>query len=282
MPELPDLEVLARSMAPALRGRVIAGLDVHQPKCLNLPAAEMAARLRGCRVEGVGRRGKWVLLALDDGGTLALNLGMGGETRLHPPEAAPDPSRERVVVRFADGWQLWVHHWWFGHVHYVPPGGLDAHPQIGTLGVEPLSGAFSVEWLAAALAGRRGRIKSYLLDQRVIAGIGNVYVQDALWRARLHPARRANTLTAGEVRALHAGIQATLREGIAAGGGPREQDVHGRPGRYMERIQVGYRTGEPCPRCGAIIEEVRVGQTTSYICPACQPPPAGGDRAGGR
>ena len=271
MPELPDLEVLARSMESALRGRVIAAVEANQPKCLNLPPAEMAERLRGQRIGGVGRRGKWALLALDDGSTLALNLGMGGEARLHPPDAAPDPGRERVVICFEDGWQLWVHHWWFGHVHHVPPGQLDAHPQIGTLGVEPLSDAFTVEWLADALRGRRGRIKGYLLDQRVIAGIGNVYVQDALWRARLHPERKANTLTPDEIRALHGGIQTTLREGIDAGGGPSEQDVHGNPGRYMERIQVGYRTGEPCPRCGTLVKEVRVGQTNSYICPACQP-----------
>ena len=118
---------------------------------------------------------------------------------------------------------------------------------------------------------RRGRIKNYLLDQSFIAGIGNVYVQDILWHAGLHPLTPANTLTEADIARLYASIRHVLEEGIRWGGGHREYDVWGNEGHYGEHLQVGYQTGEPCPTCGTPVEEVRVGQTTSYICPQCQP-----------
>lgn len=273
MPELPDIVVLAASMNQALSGKTIADVTVNQPKCLNAPPDAFRERVVGRSLERFRQRGKWVLANLDDDGTLALNLGMGGSMRVQGPEAQSDPKRERVAFRFADGDQLWIHHWWFGHVHFVPPGELDAHPQIGKLGPEPLADDFTVERLTEMLSGKRGRIKGYLLNQSFIAGIGNVYVQDILWYARLHPMRQANTLDAEDMARLHSAIRRVLQEGIEAGGGPGEQDVWGNEGSYMERRQVGYRTGQPCPECGTIVEELRVGQTVSTICPRCQPLP---------
>jgi len=273
MPELPDIVVLANSMNEALRGKVIAEVTINQPKCLNVPPEDFSTRVKGRKLERFWQRGKWVIADLDDGSALALNLGMGGEMRLHGPGENLDPKRERVVFRFKDGDQLWIHHWWFGHVHIVPPGELDAHPQISQTGQEPLAEDFTVERLADMLSGKSGRIKTCLLDQKFIAGIGNVYVQDILWYARLHPLRKANTLTKADIERLHGGIQRTLREGINSGGGPGEQDVWGNKGTYMQNRPIGYRTGEPCPACGATIEELRTGQTTSYICPKCQPAP---------
>ena len=272
MPELPDLVVLAKSVDEALRGQVIADVTVNQPKCLNVSPDELRAAVVGRTFASVTQRGKWALADLDRAWTLALNLGMGGEVRLHAAEEAANPARERVAFRLADGRQLWLHFWWFGSVHVIPLGQLAVHPQLARLGPEPLADDFAVERLVGMLAGRRGAIKKYLLDQKFLAGIGNVYVQDTLWRAGLHPLREARSLSAEEVARLHAAIQAELRAGIACGGGPGEQDVWGNKGRYHEEhMQVGYRTGKPCPTCGTAIEELRVGSTTSYICPVCQP-----------
>jgi formamidopyrimidine-DNA glycosylase len=270
MPELPDIVILARSMDEALRGKTIAAVEVNQPKCLNLEPDDFAEKVAGRTLGAIRQRGKWVLCDLDDGSTLALNQGMGGEVRLHHAGESPDPAHERVVFRFADGDQLWIHHWWFGNVHWIAPGALGAHPQIGDLGVEPLDPSFTVEKLADMLNGKRGRIKSYLLDQRFIAGIGNVYVQDALWYARLHPERKASALDADDIARLHAGILTTLNDGIDMGPGPGEQDVYGRTGTWTEHRRIGYRAGEPCPRCATPIEEIRVGSTVSFICPQCQ------------
>lgn len=270
MPELPDIFVLARSMDQALRGRSIAGVDIHQPKCLNVSEGEFRNAVIGHTFHRVGQRGKWVIADLDQDWTMALNLGMGGEVRLHDSTESPNPKRERVVFYLDGGEQLWVHFWWFGHIHLIPLGELSAHPLLARLGPEPLSADFSPQKLAEILKGRRGAIKKYLLDQSFIAGIGNVYIQDILWYARLHPLRAANSLDRTDIERLHGAIQYVLTEGIRWGGGFREYDVWGNEGHYAEHLQVGYRTGEPCPACGTIIEELRVGSTTSYLCPRCQ------------
>ena len=270
MPELPDLVVLARSLDQVLPGRSIAEVAVHQPKCLNRPEGEFRQAVVGRTFVRARQRGKWALADLDRDWTLALNLGMGGEVRLHGPEEVADPKRERVTFRLADGAQLWAHFWWFGSVHLVPLADCGAHPQLASLGPEPLAVDFTPERLADILRGRRGPIKKYLIDQHVLAGVGNVYAQDILWHARLHPLRPASTLDAADVARLHAAIRHVLAEGIRWGGGPGESDVWGNKGHYHEHFQVGYRTGQPCPECGTVIEELRVGSTTSYICPTCQ------------
>ena len=270
MPELPDLIVLARSLHQALRGKTIASLSVNQPRCLNCPPEALAQALIGRTVQAARPRGKWALIDLDSPDLLALNLGMGGEVRLHGAEEQPDPKRERAVLRFADGAQLWIHFWWFGMVHLVPGGDLSAHPQLSRLGPEPLAEDFTPDRLAGMLRGRRGALKKYLLDQTCVAGIGNVYVQDILWHARLHPLSPAGALTRQDVERLHAAIRHVLQEGIRWGGGPGEKDVWGHEGRYHEHLQVGYRTGQPCPACGTAIVALRTGSTTSYICPHCQ------------
>jgi len=271
MPELPDIVVLARSMDKALPSKRIAEVTVNQPKCINLDPQGYRRTLVGGRVRRVWQRGKLAILDLDNGWSLLFSLGMGGQVGLHGPEENPDPDRERVAFRFEDGSQLWVHFWWFGNVHALPTAQLETDRRLARLGVEPLDEGFTVQRLEEMLRRRRGRIKGYLLDQSFIAGIGNVYVQDILWHAGLHPLTPANTLTQAEVARLHGAIRHVLQEGIRWGGSYREYDVWGNEGRYGEHLQVGYRTGEPCPACGTLVEEVRVGQTTSYICPQCQP-----------
>ena len=225
----------------------------------------------GGRVERVWQRGKLAIAELDNGWSLWFSLGMGGELRLHEAHETPDPKRERLVFHFDDGCQLWCHFWWFGNVHAVPTADLDRDQRLSRMGPEPLADEFTVERLAALLGKRRKRIKDCLLDQTFIAGIGNVYVQDILWHARLHPTTPANALTEEDVARLHAAIQHVLQEGIRWGGGPAERDVWGNEGSYAEHLQVGYRTGKPCPACGTLVEQIRVGSTTSYICPQCQP-----------
>ncbi len=273
MPELPDIVVLARSMDQGLRGKQIEGVAVHQPKCLNVSLEELSRTIRGATIGGARQRGKWGLIDLVGGDVLALNLGMGGMVGLHGPGEEPDPKRERVVLRFTEGDHLWIRFWWFGHVHLLPGGDLSGHPRLSSLGPEPLADDFTAERLAELLQGRRGAIKRYLLDQKFIAGIGNVYVQDILWHARLHPLTPAKDLSNEGVIKLYGAIRHVLEEGIRWGGGPREYDIWGTEGRYTEHLQVGYRTGKPCPACRTPVEELRVSNTTSYICPRCQPPP---------
>ncbi len=273
VPELPDIRLLAESMNKALVEKVIFDSKVNQPKVLNYSKSTFKKQVKGRSFQRFQQRGKWVLSSLDNDWIIAFNLGMGGQLRIHWSVEIPDPKRERIVFFFEDGDQLWVHFWWFGHVHLVKPGDEVKHPQLGILGIEPLGDAFTSEVLASMLEPKKGRIKSYLLDQRFIAGIGNVYVQDILWHARLHPNRKANTLSIVDIERLHNAIQHVLQEGIRWGPGPGEQDVWGNRGQWGKQPgwpQIAYRTGKPCPNCQTLIEEVRIGSTTSYICPHCQ------------
>ena len=273
MPELPDIVILARSMNKTLKNRSIREVKINQPKVLNQKVKDFQQAVIGRTFQGFRQRGKWILSTLTDDWILAFNLGMGGEILLQEASDIPDPEHERAVFILDNKAQVWVHFWWFGHIHAVPFGKLEDHPQIGTLGIEPLSKEFTVNRLSSMLEGRRGHIKSYLLDQRFIAGIGNVYIQDILWYAHLHPNHKANTLESSDVSRLHKAIRLVLEQGIKYGPGPGEQDIYGNKGRWSKVKgfpQVGYRTGEGCPECGGVIEEIRVGSTTSYICPNCQ------------
>ena len=270
MPELPDIYILAQSIDKALKGKTISGATVNQPKCLNRSVSSFVRRIKGRRIERSWQRGKWVIIDLDNGGKLALNQGMGGSIILHKPEKIPNPKQVRVVIRFEDGDQIWINHWWFGHVHLLPNGDFSNHKQLARIGPEPLSDEFTIDSLVKLLEKKRGRIKSYLLNQSFIAGIGNVYVQDILWHAGLHPERKANSLDLGDIKRLYNAIRLVLNRGIKYGGGPMEFDVWGNEGQFSKHLKVGYRTGKPCPKCRTPVEELRVGSTTSYICPKCQ------------
>jgi len=266
MPELPEITHLASQMNAALPGKRITGLEIAQPKCLNLPEAEFRAALLGSTLLGAHNRGKWILNQLDRG-WLLLNLGMGGEVLLVQPEALP--AKRRLVFHFATGDCLSVNFWWFGYAHFAPPDGLSAHPQVGKLGVNPLE--LDAATLADLLRGQKGALKAFLLDQSKIAGIGNAYVHDILFIARLHPLRKIPTLTPAEVSTLAHGIQQGLRPSLEKGGAFYEVDLFGQKGGFeFKDILVGYREGQPCPVCGAAIVKLKTGGTSSFICPACQ------------
>jgi formamidopyrimidine-DNA glycosylase len=265
MPELPEIRNLARQMQEALVGKRINGINVLQPKSLNLPVGEFIAALDDNTIEGVSSRGKWLRLELAQG-WLFLNLGMGGEVLLVPRKSLPE--KWRLVLDFDDGTSLSINFWWFGYAHYVES--VEEHEMTTKLGPDALD--LDVDALVTLLEGRRGRIKNYLLNQSVVAGIGNFYVHDILFRAGLHPLRAAKTLSRAEVVGLHAAIQEGLQSSLERGGAFYEVDLYGQKGGFpRDAILVGYREGEPCPRCQTELEKIKTGSTSSYICPHCQP-----------
>ena len=267
MPELPEITLLARQMNADLVGKTIVGVEVLQPKCLNISVEAFVDALTGARLLAVTNRGKW-LFAETDRGWLLLNLGMGGEILLTSRAALPE--KRRLIFDFTDGACLSVNFWWFGYAHYVRPAELADHGMTAGLGPNALD--LSAADLAAILRGRKGRVKSLLLDQDVMAGIGNSYVHDILFLARLHPLRPAAGLTPGEVNALASAIQEILRKSIAKGGAFYEVDLYGEKGGFtLDDILIGYKESQPCPACGAPIEKIKTGSTSSFICPRCQP-----------
>jgi formamidopyrimidine-DNA glycosylase len=269
MPELPEIHHLAQQMHRAIRGRQIVRVEVRQPKCLNLPLRTFAKLLSGRTVDRVTSRGKWIFVHLAPDATLLLSLGMGGDLLLHKP-GAPLPVRYQLKIDFADRSCLTVRFWWFGYAHALPDGKLSIHKMTGTLGLDPLDRyEFTYARFCALLDGRRGSIKSLLMNQRQIAGIGNVYIQDILFKARLHPDRPIPSITEDQRVALYQAITGNLSAAGRLGGLAYEKDLYNHSGGFKDFL-VGYREGKPCPQCGTAIQKIRTGSTSSYICPRCQ------------
>lgn len=265
MPELPEIAVFARDMQKHLIGRTIRAVEVLQPKCLNMPEEEFQSALAGARILAVTPHGKWLQLQTTSG-WLLLNLGMGGELLLTDRDHLPE--KYRLIFDFADGQCLAVNFWWFGSVHYVSD--LADHPQVSTLGRDFMS--LTLDDFRGLLHGRRGGIKAFLLDQKQMAGIGNVYVQDPLFKAGLHPLRTIDTLSDEEIEALYDAIRETLQESIDHGGAAYELNLYGEKGGWDSSfLLVAYREGEPCPNCGTAVEKIKTGSTHTHICPNCQP-----------
>jgi formamidopyrimidine-DNA glycosylase len=264
VPELPEITVFARDMRKELIGRTITGIEVLQPKCLNVSVDEFQAALTGAEIRGVTPRGKWLQVETTRG-WLLVGLGMGGEILLTDREHLPE--KHRLIFDLDDTTCLAVNFWWFGYAHYALD--LSDHPMTARLGPNALD--LTLDEFRALLRGRRGAIKPFLLNQKRIAGIGNVYVQDPLFKAGVHPLRPIDTLSDDEVAALWRALRETLQESIDHGGSAWEMNLYGEKGGWGERfLLVGYREGEPCPRCGTPVEKVKTGSTSSYVCPACQ------------
>lgn len=297
MPELPEVETVARDLQRWVAGALIAEIDVHWDRTIRhpQPPERFAAELRGARIARVGRRAKSVLLTLADGRVMTVALRMTGALIVTPP-GTPDDRYARVVFHLADGRELRYRDVRkFGRIGLFAAGGMrpsrgrrgprrrvrEAGPdyRVGDIfarhGPEPLSRSFTARRLADRLRGRSARLKSLLLDQSFVAGIGNIYADEALWLARLHPLRAADSLTETEIRRLHRSIRRVLREGIANRGASFSDYVgaDGEPGANAERLAVYRRSGAPCLRCGRPIARMVVGQRGTHFCPRCQPAP---------
>lgn len=277
MPELPEVETVRRRLEPLLVGRRLDQVEILDPR-LTRPEdpLEVAAELVGERVEAVDRRGKYVVVRFESGRALLIHLRMTGSL-LHVagnglPEA--DPHR-RAVVRLDDGSDVIYRDvrrfgTWLLAEHGEAEPYLDAR-----LGREPLAQAFTAKRLGEALAGRRAPIKATILDQRRLAGVGNIYADEALWRARIHPQRPAGELDEDELRALHRGIRAALKAGISRHGATLRdyRTPDGGSGRMQNEFKVYGREGEPCERCGRPIEKSRAAGRGTWFCPGCQASP---------
>lgn len=271
MPELPEVESYKRDLSQILVGRRITGVHVGWPNQIATPPVdELVRRLPGQTVVSVGRRGKYLLFGLSGGDTLLIHLKMSGRLHVESASSPADP-HAHVVLSLNGGDELRFHDpRKFGRVHLVS----DPDEVVGKLGPEPLDEEFTVKRFASMLTNRRGRIKPLILNQAFLAGMGNIYANEALHAAGIHPLRTADTLEGEEVERLHAAIQATLLRAIDYRGTTFDGfylDVRGEPGRYQGRLAVYNRAGEACLRCGTPIQRVVIGQRSTYFCPTCQP-----------
>jgi len=267
MPEVPEIASRAAEMNAALAGKTIQNIEVSQVKCLNLPLEEFQAALTGATLGPITYHGKWIQVQTTRG-WLLLNLGMGGEILLVTRESLP--AKHRVLIDFSDGACLAINFWWFGYVHYIASDHLADHTMTAKLGPNVLD--LSEAEFTTLIKGQKGKVKAFLLDQSKLAGIGNAYIHDILFLARLHPLRTVASLTEGEIHQLYEGIQSGLLPSLHKGGAFYETDLYGKKGNFqMDDILIGYREGQPCPNCQTSIIKIKTGSTSSFICPSCQP-----------
>jgi formamidopyrimidine-DNA glycosylase len=274
MPELPEVETVRRGLEPVLAGARLARVEARRPD-LRFPLPEgFVQRLTGARIESLGRRAKYILAPLDRGDVLVMHLGMSGrfditghtESR-RPGEflyaAPPDPKHAHVVFETEAG-----------YMGLIPATELDRHPWFMGLGPEPLDPAFSAAHLASAFAGRRQSVKATIADQRVVAGLGNIYVCEALHRARISPMRAAGDVAPRAQARLAEAVKAVLAEAIQAGGSTLRDyaAADGALGYFQHRLRVYGREGEPCmrQRCPGVIERAVQSGRSTFHCPVCQ------------
>ena len=272
MPELPEVETIRRQLAPALEGRRLESVRVLDPRwCEPAPPEAIEDALRGREIELVGRRGKYLILSLEDDVHLVMHLRMTGNLLL--TEDSEDPPHLRVDMGLDNGRRLL-----FVDVRRFGTGdvllGSDALADYfdSRLGVEPLSPDFTAEALRALARGRKQPVKAFLLNQERIAGVGNIYADEALFRARIHPLRQVGTLRRPQIEALRAAVVESLELGIDSKGASIDdyRHVDGARGSFQDRFLVYSRAGEPCVRCGTPIQKLRAAGRGTYVCPNCQ------------
>ena len=273
MPELPEVETVRRRIAPLVEGTTIASAEIVDPRLTRPVSPSLVAdALVGERIAAVERRGKYLLWRLESGRTLVVHLRMTGSLLHFPAGDLPADAHRRATLALDTGAAVGYRDVRrFGTWELLDDGHL--RPYLASrLGPEPLAPSFTSARLARIVAGRRAPIKAVLLDQRRIAGIGNIYADEALWRARIHPRRPAGELDAPEIAHLHRAVRAALRRGVELNGSTLRDYVtpDGEGGGMQHEFHVYGRLGEPCDRCGRPIERIVVGGRGTWLCPRCQ------------
>jgi formamidopyrimidine-DNA glycosylase len=274
MPELPEVETIRRQLAPALEGRTILAAEILDPRWTQpTPVGPVQDELRGAVVEAVERRGKYLIWALSGDRHLLIHLRMTGAVLFDPD---PEPPHTRVRLALDDGHRIaYIDPRRFGTGHLLGDRAAREAYLDARLGPEPLTPAFTVAGLRAQGRGRIVPIKPFILDQRRIAGVGNIYADEALFRAGIHPLRQAGKLTGAHWTVLHRGIEEALADGIEAKGASIDdfRHVDGQRGSFQDRFLIHLREGKPCVRCGAPVRKIVVGGRGTYVCEHCQAKP---------
>jgi formamidopyrimidine-DNA glycosylase len=273
MPELPEVETIRANLEPHLVGRRLERVEINDWRLVRpFEPIAVAAELEGERVSAVERRGKYLIVRFESGRALLIHLRMTGSLRRVARGALAEDPYRRAVVRLDDGSEVAYRDVRrFGTWLLLEPEEVDPY-LASKVGGEPLERGFTARKLAARLQGRRAPIKAALLDQRTVAGLGNIYADEALWRARVHPLQPAGTLTEDEIARVTRGVKEALRAGIARQGASlRDYSTpDGGRGRMQDRFRVYGREGEPCVRCGTPIERIRAAGRGTWYCPNCQ------------
>ena len=270
MAELPEIAKLAGQMNKTLKGKTVKTLTLLQDKCANIPPDEFQKRITNAKVTGTHNKGKWIFTALDNGENILLSLGMGADI-LYFKKEEDEPEKYQIKVLFSDGTGYTSRFWWFGKFLLASDDGLATEPNTKDLAIDPFDKKFTLEYYKNLLKGKKTQVKAFLMNQKNVSGIGNMYMHDVLFKARLHPQKKISDINDAGIELLYNSIMELMNFSRDKGAFAYENDFFGEKGTYSEKdFLVGYREKQPCPVCGTEIISLKTGSTTSFICPACQ------------
>ena len=270
MAELPEITKLSGQMNETLRSRIIEKVILLQEKCSNIPAESFQKRTEGAEVADVRNKGKWIITSLNNGENILLSLGMGADILFFEDEKN-EPEKYQVKVLFTDGSGYTARFWWFGRFLLVSDDELETEANTSSIAATPFDPEFTFDYFTSLLKGKKTQSKSFLMNQKNVGGIGNMYMHDILFKARLHPQRKISDLSIDEVRLLYDSILEILNFSKEKGSFSYESDFFGHKGGYTaDHFLIGYKENQPCPVCSEKIISIKTGSTSSFICPVCQ------------
>lgn len=269
MAELPEIHKFRTQMNTELSGKQIQLLNLLQDKCLNIPPGDFERRCIGSKIIGVKSKGKWFIIKLDNDESILLSLGMGADMLYH--NGTETEAKYQIKLDFDDDSCFTIRFWWFGRFLIISEDDLATEPNISRIAIDPFDEMFTYEYFRQLFTGRKTQIKPFLLDQKNISGIGNMYMHDILFTARLHPQTKISDISDQQFAQLYHSILDTLRRSESKGAFAYEKDIYGNPGGFTtDDFLVGYKVNGCCPVCGHKIEQMKTGSTTSFVCLVCQ------------
>ena len=270
MAELPEIFKLAGQMNGTLRGKTVKTVTILQEKCSNIPVAEFKGRVEGAVVESVRHKGKWIITRLGNSESILLSLGMGADILFFEDEKN-EQEKYQIKTLYCDGSGYTARFWWFGKYLLANENELASEPNTKGIAIDPYDADFTPDYFKALLSGKKTQVKTFIMDQKNVGGIGNMYMHDILFKARLHPQKKISDMDGGEVESLYDSITGILNLSREKNAFAYESDFFGKKGGYsMSDFLVGYKENQPCPVCGANITLIKTGSTSSFICPVCQ------------
>ena len=270
MAELPEIAKLTGQMKDTLCGKTIERIVLLQEKCANIPTDEFQKRIEGAKVVNVRNKGKWIITSLGNGENILLSLGMGADILFFENEKNL-PEKYQVMLLFKDGSGYTARFWWFGKYLLASDGEMATEANTSSIAIDPFDEGFTLTYFTSLLKGKKTQVKAFLMNQKNVGGIGNMYMHDILFKARLHPQKKISDMSADDIKLLYDSLNEVLSLSAEKGTFAFESDFFGQKGGYtMDYFLIGYKEDQPCPVCGESIVSIKTGSTSTFICPACQ------------
>lgn len=268
MAELPEISKIAKQMKLELKNKKIKDLTFLQEKNLNIPINKFQKRAIGSKINDVQNKGKWIHIFLDSNENILISLGMGGDLLYFKNK---ETEKYQVKIDFDDNSGFTIRFWWFGNVFLLTDNELTTNDRLKNIAIDPFNEEFTYEYFRKLFFKKKRQIKGFLIDQKQISGIGNMYIHDILFSARLHPQKKISNMEEEEFKILYDSIISILRSSKNKGAFNGEMDFYGNYGDYsLDDFLIAYKEDQPCPICGSTIEKIKTGSTSSFICPKCQ------------